>query len=129
MLKLSNEDLNKICDLGSKNDMSISEMVTESLYSYSMKEIRLKLSDEAFSIISHLSFEMEISISQIVREVLKTYKSKGQEIDKKDTDDYSKKLYINPTEEVSKEEYYMYAEKITNQDIINILKELYEIKI
>lgn len=129
MIKLNGEDLGEMCDIASKNGTSISEMVTESLYSYSMKEIRIRLSDEVFSIISNLAFEMKMSISQIVREVLKTYKVKGQIIDKKDTDDYSRKLYINPTEEVSKEEYYMYAEKITNQDIVNILKELYDMKI
>lgn len=89
--------------------------------------VRINVSTEVDHIIKNLSSTLKLSISSIFREILDVYKNKAEIISKMDEEDYSKRLLIRLRHGCSTEEYEKYADKISNQDIINILKEIYNI--
>jgi hypothetical protein len=88
--------------------------------------IKIRLSKEVNYLIKHLSKTLKIPISQVLRPILEIYKDKNELTNKIDTDDYSKTLYIEATEEFTVEIYQNYADKITNRDIIYIINDVFE---
>lgn len=88
--------------------------------------IKIKLSKEVNYLIIDLAKTLKISISQILRPILEIYKDKYELTNKIDTDDYSKTMYIETTEEFTIEKYQSYADKITNRDIIYIINDVFE---
>lgn len=88
--------------------------------------IKIKLSKEVNYLIIDLAKTLKISISQILRPILEIYKDKYELTNKIDTDDYSKTMYIETTEEFTIGKYQSYADKITNRDIIYIINDVFE---
>lgn len=87
--------------------------------------VRMTISPEVHFILRTLSRELETSISSILRNVLDLYKNKPESISKINTEDYSRKLYLKLNNDRSVEEYQKYADKISNQEIVVILRDLY----
>lgn len=94
-----------------------------------MNTIKFKMSNETLEIIKQISHELRLSNSQILREVLIRYKKsyESRDITKKDRAEYSVNINIRPTNDITLKDYGLYAESISNKDIIEILSELYTI--
>ncbi|NFN06086.1 hypothetical protein FDB50_15385 [Clostridium botulinum] len=88
----------------------------------------VKMSDEVKSIIRDLSLSLNLSISSIFRSILTIYKDKSEIVKKISEDDYSKALYVNMKKynDVEYQQYQEYADRISNQDILDILKDILE---
>ncbi|HBJ1648598.1 TPA: hypothetical protein LA462_003142 [Clostridium botulinum] len=88
----------------------------------------VKMSDEVKSIIRDLSLSLNLSISSIFRSILTIYKDKSEVVKKISEDDYSKALYVNMRKynDVEYQQYQEYADRISNEDILDILKDILE---
>lgn len=89
--------------------------------------VRVSISPKVNSMIRIFSERTGLPISSILREVLENYKNKSEVVSKIDTEDYSKKLAVKLKNDYSVEEYQKYADEISNQDIISILNEIYNL--
>ncbi|ACD14166.1 hypothetical protein FDE76_15170 [Clostridium botulinum] len=92
------------------------------------KIIRVKVSKEIRNIIDLLSREKNKSKSQMLREILKIYKENNTTRNKNEVEDYSIIIHIPEKEGFTKEKYQKYADKITNDDIMIIINDLYNIQ-
>lgn len=91
--------------------------------------IMLKIDKDVFEKVKMVSYELSITISEVLRQVLKLYKIENRDIANKDLSEQSNQIIVKvrSTEEICKEEYDMYAENICTEDIIKILKDVYNI--
>lgn len=89
--------------------------------------VKVKMSKEVADLIRHTSKMLAVPISHIMRNVLIDYKSNGEAKNKSDNDDYSAILHIATKDNFTSQEYQGYGDKISNDDIVSIIKRLYDI--
>lgn len=89
--------------------------------------VRIKVSRELIDFIRFISKKQNLTVSYILRNVLNEYKNKEYTSEKDKSDDYSRTVHVAEKDGFTVDEYQVYADKISNEDLYIILKSLYNI--
>lgn len=89
--------------------------------------VKIKVSRELIDFIRFISKEQNLTMSHILRNALNEYKNKAYTSEKDKNDDYSRTVHVAEKDGFTVDEYQIYSDRISNEDLYTILKKLYDI--
>lgn len=102
----------------------------ECKYGMSKNSVNLRIDKDLKKILRKISIENNLSISAIIRSVLTVYKNNLNDINKQSTQNKRKDrtivMVVKLKEHCDIKEYQKICDEITDNDILNILKDIYK---
>lgn len=105
---------------------NLKEMIKEDINEIS-KHIVVKVSREIRTYISHVGHINSMPLSTIMRKVLEQFSIENEPNSNfvKSREEYPITIHIREKDDFTKKDYQDYADTISNEDIIRIVRELY----
>ncbi|MDU3584364.1 hypothetical protein [Clostridium butyricum] len=133
--KFLNSMLKQKCEKCGKEDTAMinnsegQKVCFECKYGISENSVKLRISEDLKEIIRKISIENNLYISAIIRSVLTVYKNNLNDINKQSRQNKCKDrtivMVVKLKEDCNIEEYQKICDEISDNDIMNILKDLY----